>query len=336
MGTATLAARVLLALVFAAAAITKLRDPSGLAGTFRDFGVPMRLARVGSVALPPVELILATGLMLVPTERVAAIGSGILLLTFIAGIVNALSQGRAPDCGCFGALKPAPVGRTTIVRNALLVLVSVFAAVSGPGPSVDQWVAARTPLQLLLSLMLLVGVVAAIIYWPSSTAVELDPAPVTTGSERVAIGQQAPPFTLRDSAGEQRTLESLSDRGLPLVLVFGSSTCGGCVNLFPHLGRWRRVLSENLNLALIVTGDDEAVRQISHDHGLPEVLADPAGDVFRAYGLHASPSAVALTASGTVANGPAIGQDAIEDLIRLTLHRNRPTPTEWTQTTRAA
>lgn len=335
MGTATLAARTLLALVFATAAVAKLREPSSLLTTFGDFGVNGWLARAGAAALAPAELAIALGLMFVPSVRWAAAGAIVLLLVFMAGIGNALRQGLAPDCGCFGSLRPEPITPSTLIRNAGLLVVAVFAAISAPGPGFDHWVASSSPAQLLAGLIAVIGVAAGIILRPL-VRVRSGKAAVISVGATLKVGQNAPSFRLEDSRGQVKTLSSISTPGRPLVLVFGSSTCGACVSLFPHLGRWHSTLSERVDIAVIARADTEGARQISGANDLPEVLADPTGDAFDAYGIVASPLAVSLTPDGRIANGPAVGQDAIEELIRLTLHRSKPTHTEWMQTTRAA
>lgn len=336
MGTVTLAARTLLALVFATAGVTKLPHPSATRATFEEFGARGVAARISAALLAPAELAIAVALMFVPTARWAAIAAALLLAVFIAGINNALRQGRTPDCGCFGGFQPAPIGRSTLVRNGSLLLVSLFVVVTAPGPAVDRWTSARSPAELIVSAIVLAAALAAVIYrFPAlQTGAE---EPVTLGEPpRLAIGQRAPSFKLRDARAQRRSLRSICTPGLPLVLVFGSTTCGSCTSLFPHLARWRRTLTGRLEIAVVIAGDTEAARSTSTDHDLAEVLADPTGAVSRAYGIRASPAAFILSPDGRIANGPAFGQDQIEDLIRLTLHRDQPIPTKWIPTTRAA
>jgi uncharacterized membrane protein YphA (DoxX/SURF4 family) len=68
-------------------------------------------------------LLLAAGLF----TRVAALGAGLLLVVFIAGVASAAARGLSIDCGCFGGGGPVAAGDTRyaseIVRDVgLLVL----------------------------------------------------------------------------------------------------------------------------------------------------------------------------------------------------------------------
>lgn len=334
MGTVALATRMLLAAIFATAAITKLPDPAATRATFEGFGMGGRLARMGGIGLAPAELVVAAGLILVPTARWSAVGAMLLLIAFIAGITTALRRGRRPDCGCFGALRPAPIGASTLVRNAVLLAAAVFVVVFAPGPSVDGWVGGHTPAQVISMCAAIAVALAAVLYLPSM----LDRARTTApgGPSPLTIGTQGPDFALIDTHGGERNLGSLLTSDVPLVLVFGSATCAPCVRLFPHLARWQSSLAERVRITLIVGGDHDAARSIEHQHGIAGVLPDPRSDVSRAYGMAASPSAFCLTPEGTVANGPAVGPDAIEELLRLTLQRLGPIPTPCMQTTTAA
>ena len=336
MGTFTLAARVLLALVFALTGVAKLPDPSGSRQTFSEFGAGDRLVRLGAVALAPAELIVAAGLAFVPTARWAGIGAALLLLVFIAGIAAALSQGRRPDCGCFGAWRPTPIGRETLVRNGVLLLLALFVAATGPGPAVNRWVTAHGAGAVATAGVLVLAALVALMLRPVARGAGAS-QPLTLGTRPVlSAGQTAPAFTLRDAQGDERGLRSLSPAGLPLVLIFASTTCGSCLELLPHLARWERTLAERLRIAVIMRADTDAAQQIAEQYGLATVLADPEGAAVNSYGIAATPAGFALSPNGRILSGPALGHDAIENLLRLTLHLEAPIPTPWMQTTHAA
>lgn len=114
-----LAIRVLLSTVFLVAGLSKLVDLGGSVQALREFGVPRVLSRLG-VALPPVELAVAIGLLFTPTALYAAWGALALLLVFIAGIAVNLIRGRRPDCHCFGQVHSRPISRWTLGRNIVL------------------------------------------------------------------------------------------------------------------------------------------------------------------------------------------------------------------------
>lgn len=335
MDTVTLASRLLLAAIFAAAAVTKLSNPAVSRATFDGFGASPRLARLGAFTLAPCELLVAAALIFVPTARWGGAGAALLLLVFILGIASALRHGRRPDCGCFGALRPTPIGTSTLVRNAALLAVAVFVVVAAPGPAIDAWLRAHSAAEVVITCAAIAAALAAVMYLPQ--LVDGAPHSIMPGSAAMlAIGKRAPSFTLTDTQGAHRTSQSLSAPGSPLVLIFGSPTCGSCVKLFPSLARWQRSLAGRLQLVLIVGGDIDAARAISEQHGIAEVLSDPGGGVSRSHGVIGNPSAVSLTPDGRVASGPALGPDAIEELLRSTLRRTEPIPIPWLQTINAA
>lgn len=338
MDTAILGARLLLTVVFGIAAVAKLRDPVASRVTFQDFGVDERLSRVGALLLAPAELAVAVAVMIVPSARWGALGAVLLLLMFIAGIANALRQGRRPDCGCFGGLRPTPIGRSTLVRNGALLVVAAFVALAGPGPAVDGWLAARSAGELVLAAAVILGAGAVFVRAlrstvPRSGAHVSQPAPVPAGPE---IGQPAPAFSLDGACGEPRTLISLCSLGRPVVLVFGDAGCGACLGLFSHLGRWQVALADRVQIAVVGIGDRDATRRICQEYGVADVLVDGDGEVWRAYGMLGTPSAFAVALDGRIASGPALGPDAIEDLIRLTLHRDEPMSDPWKPKTSVA
>src|SRR3954447_5149735 len=136
MDAAVLAARLLLAALFVVSGVGKLADLAGFRGTLRGFGVGERVTRIAAVGLPLAELATAAALLLQPSAIWGAAAALVLLAAFTAAIVNALARGDAPDCGCFGALHSAPVGRRQVVRNAALGAPALFVVVAGPGSAI--------------------------------------------------------------------------------------------------------------------------------------------------------------------------------------------------------
>lgn len=122
MTALVLAARLVLAAVFAVAGAAKLRDRHGTALTLEQFGVPARAAAPAAVTLPLAELAVAGLLVLDPTAVAGAAGALALLGAFSAAIAASLARGERPDCNCFGQLHSQPVGAWTLARNATLAL----------------------------------------------------------------------------------------------------------------------------------------------------------------------------------------------------------------------
>jgi uncharacterized membrane protein YphA (DoxX/SURF4 family) len=122
------ATALVLAAVFAAAAIAKLRDREGTRATFTAFGLPQPLA----TAVPVVELAVAVGLVVAPGW--AAVVSLVVLAAFTTFIARAVRLGVRAPCNCFGRASDRPVSSVEIGRNGLLAVASVV-AMTAPGPT---------------------------------------------------------------------------------------------------------------------------------------------------------------------------------------------------------
>ena len=128
MHAAVAAARVVLAAVFAFAAVAKARDRAGTAAGARALGVPGRATGALAVALPPAELGAAALLLAPPTARFGAVIAAVLLLFFSAAVGRTLHAGRRPVCHCFGTGATRPIGADTLVRNAALLALAIVSA----------------------------------------------------------------------------------------------------------------------------------------------------------------------------------------------------------------
>ena len=129
------AARLLLAVVWAWAALSKIVDPDASVRAVRAYRIlPEGLAELVGWGLPFLELGLAVLLAAGLATRVAAVVSAALLLAFMAGIAAAWARGLRIDCGCFGGGGDDPTaGAATylreLARDAGLLVVSVLLAV---------------------------------------------------------------------------------------------------------------------------------------------------------------------------------------------------------------
>ena len=79
MTVALLIARLLLAAVFAVAALGKLADRAGSRRALVEFGVPQPLAAPGAIVLPALELAVAVLLLPARTSVWGALGAFVLL-----------------------------------------------------------------------------------------------------------------------------------------------------------------------------------------------------------------------------------------------------------------
>jgi peroxiredoxin/uncharacterized membrane protein YphA (DoxX/SURF4 family) len=325
VGSFLLATRVVLAAVFVAAAAGKLLDLPGSRRALGEFGVPQRLAAVAGTALPLVELAAAALLLARTSARWGAFLALVLLLSFVAGMARALARGQAPDCHCFGAIHSEPVSRLALARNVALAALAAFAALRGPGPSIAEWVAARSAAELVAVVATAAATILAALclkLWLANRRLrQSQPEAPVAATEPLPVGARAPRFMLATARGETITLDALSARGLPVALVFLEPACGPCQLLMPSLARWQATLADRLTLALVSTGTPEEHQETLEKHAVSDFLLQKDSEVSGAYAIQGTPSALVLTPGQTIASSPAAGSIEVEALIRLTLRR---------------
>ena len=367
MAAALLLARLLLAVVFVVAGLSKLADRAGTREAVRDFGVPGRLARPLAVLLPSAELAVAATLVLPTSAWWGAAGALALLLLFSAGIGLMLARGRRPACHCFGQLASAPIGWSTLARKGALAAVAGFVLWQGradAGPSVIAWAGdlSRAERLALIIGALAIGLGAALLWLllqllaqngrllervealearlPASSA-----SPARSGDSVVAplpaglpVGVPAPAFQLAGPDGVSRSLDDLRAAGKPVLLVFSDPTCGPCAALLPDLGRWQRELANSVTLALISRGTPAANRAASTEHRLTHVLIQAEGEVAGAYQASGTPAMVLVHPDGTIGSPLARGAEEIRALVARTMTQptaGPPAPSPPSPATRA-
>jgi hypothetical protein len=116
---------IVLAAVFAWAAVAKLRDREATSNAFAAFGLPFPQAL--AVVVPGAELALAAALVLDPVLG-AALGLA-TLAGFTTQLLLARRRGVEAGCGCFGRATPASPG-SELARNAVLAAAAVAVLVT--------------------------------------------------------------------------------------------------------------------------------------------------------------------------------------------------------------
>ena len=119
-----LIARLVLASVFALAALPKIKDPVAFASSVEGYRVlGPALSNWVALLLPWLELIIGIGILMPWIRRSSGIIIAALLLVFITLHASAWMRGLEIDCGCFGS---ETSDKTTnylrlIIRNSLLL-----------------------------------------------------------------------------------------------------------------------------------------------------------------------------------------------------------------------
>ncbi|TDC01258.1 methylamine utilization protein MauE [Nonomuraea longispora] len=155
MGLLLVACQVLLGVVFAVSAFTKLRSGAAV----RSFAaslvmLPEGLRLPAACAVAAGEAV-AAALMVVPRAGLAL--SAILLAGFTLAIVVSIRKGVRAPCRCFG-LSATPLGRVHLVRNALLLLVVALGGtglIYSGGPPAAAGLAVAVPAGLAGAIMLI-------------------------------------------------------------------------------------------------------------------------------------------------------------------------------------
>ncbi len=134
--TLALTAMLLLAAIFASAAMTKLRALDQFAGVVENYALlPAPLLRPVVLLLPAVELAAAVGLLVPATRPYAAAVLVLLLLIFAAAMAINLRRGRRDiDCGCHLGLLKQRISWPLVVRNLLVALFALVLLAGGAVP----------------------------------------------------------------------------------------------------------------------------------------------------------------------------------------------------------
>lgn len=121
-----LAVRILLSAIFLMSAMTKLMAPTEFAANVQRYRIlPRPLATGHGFVLPYLELG-AAGLMLSGYFLSLAAGLvSILLVSFILAITIALARRQNLDCSCFGLLYRERVNRGILLRDGVLLAMSI-------------------------------------------------------------------------------------------------------------------------------------------------------------------------------------------------------------------
>jgi|CXWL01.1.fsa_nt_gi uncharacterized membrane protein YphA (DoxX/SURF4 family) len=338
MAIALLGVRLLLALVFVAAGVGKLRDRRGFSRTLVAFGAPRAVVALGTTLIPLMELVVGLSLLPAAYARWGAIASVMLLAVFTSATSLAVFQGRSPDCACFGSSAAEPIGPATLVRNGALVALALFVLLAGPGGGLTSTASAWTDsppnertlgtgaLVLLFALgglslhasrlrasnLTLVSRVTALESQrraqPAAHALDL-------GAGGLPAGAAAPEFDLPRLEGDRASLASLMKGGRPVALIFLSAHCPACHELWPDIERWQARDAHQVTVAEVCSGSAQTIELKLMGYSATNVLLEGDAQVAEAYALSLRPSAVIVGSTGLIDSGSVAGVAAIRALV---------------------
>src|SRR5574341_179059 len=134
--------RWLLAFIFLTSAFGKLRDRRAFVSVVLDYQIlPTHWARRFATVLPWLEGVAGLMLLIGLGTRIAVGLSGLLLVSFIFAMGLNLLRGRKDlDGGCSGAHQRQKISGKLILRNTILLLLSLQVALWGSGYlALDSW-----------------------------------------------------------------------------------------------------------------------------------------------------------------------------------------------------
>ena len=99
------------------------------------------------------------------------------------------------------------------------------------------------------------------------------------------------------------------------MLIFAEPSCGACEELQPKIAEWQREYADRVAVVPISRGQVEANRDRSKRNGVTGVLLQKDRELWDAYKVTATPSAVLIT-GGKISSPLAAGAEAITDLVR--------------------
>lgn len=340
MDTLVVLLQMILAGVLIVAAYGKFRDLPGSRQAVADFGVPKQFADLAGTALPAVELALGIGLLWGVTARWAALLAALLFLAFIAGIGYNLSKGKQPECHCFGQIHSEPAGWPTLIRNVILTLaalVVVWRGAVGPVEWFDDLshdgealtligltlIAAGMGLIFLLQKLIRLNTDLVDLQADLANRLEdLANRPIAVGTEAptaapapAAEPHTAPDFDIAALDGGRLTLASLKESGKPVMLVFADPGCGPCSALTPDIAEWQKRFGDDLTMAVISRGTPEANHEKFVTKGVGNIGLQEEWEVFNAYEVRGTPSAILIDPDGIIRQPYGVGRDSIRQLV---------------------
>jgi uncharacterized membrane protein YphA (DoxX/SURF4 family) len=125
-----LVARLLLGVVWIWSSLSKLGNPRQFVQAVRAYDVtPEWLSKAIGYGLPVLEFCLGVVLIVGIMVRISAIVSGLLLVVFLIGLIEAAVRGLQLTCGCFGGGGTTDGGTTytlDILRDIGLMIAAAY------------------------------------------------------------------------------------------------------------------------------------------------------------------------------------------------------------------
>ncbi|MFM2133172.1 MAG: hypothetical protein RL156_453 [Bacteroidota bacterium] len=139
----TVAARLIVGLVFVSYGIDKIITPKDFAHSILNYQIlPPSTVNIMALILPWVEVVAGALLIVGIRIRASAFLCGLLLVTFVAAISTAMLRGLEINCGC--SANSEPVGFKKIIEDVVFLALCVHIMVYPHGTlTLDSYTASR-------------------------------------------------------------------------------------------------------------------------------------------------------------------------------------------------
>jgi len=118
--------RLILGVIFMAAAVPKILDPAGFALDISHYDVfPRTLVHLIAIAVPWIEGIIAISLVLTVFDRGGVLMVNLFMFAFLVLLGQAWFRGLDIDCGCFGHMGAREAVSKAFVRDIFFVFWSL-------------------------------------------------------------------------------------------------------------------------------------------------------------------------------------------------------------------
>lgn len=330
-----LAIRLILFGIFALAGIGKLLDLRGSEKAAEGFGVPGGLAKPVGVLLPLVELTIAGSFLFLNTSWYGAIGALILLGAFIIGMAYQMAKGNAPDCHCFGQIHSEPVSKKSLFRNGVFAALTVFVILNGwYDQGIDLAGDKMNGMQVILILVVIALAAAILLYLKkiaaqqeaivrridlletiSRVGMPVERSNAGNPDDALPIGTPFPDFELPNLGGRKVSFEHLLGEAKPILFFFVGPNCVPCKSLLPEIEAWQGEIGERVNFVFLSSGGSEGNIEKFGNSGVTTILLQKDREVAEFVNARWTPTALFVGSDGLLASRPAVGDNAIRDLV---------------------
>jgi putative oxidoreductase len=134
--------------LFVAACLHKIVAPHAFAVDVATYGIlPLVLVNVVAIALPWIELVAGSLLLLGFRVRAGSLLIAAMMVVFLAALLVALARGLDMSCGCFASqgAQTDPISRLTVARDSAWLALTAFVLICDRGYAGLDGLIARRP-----------------------------------------------------------------------------------------------------------------------------------------------------------------------------------------------